>query len=190
MGAEISGLHAHTLMQPKAETVQTDHPAAGRRSFASLIQEPTRGSGEQEGTAKEASSQVTGSGDVSSTSGSQLEQHRLELMKQLSQMPTDESLNKVIPELMNDSSRSRLLREAMKGLGYETDANRLSERFGQVESEWYQIERIMKSDDKLSPGELLGLQARLYQVTQHVELISRVVDQMNNGVKTILNTNV
>ena len=42
----------------------------------------------------------------------------------------------------------------------------------------------------LSPGELLALQARLYQVSQHIEVMSKVVDQMAGGIKTVLNTNV
>jgi hypothetical protein len=37
---------------------------------------------------------------------------------------------------------------------------------------------------------LLGLQARLYQVAQHVEVVSKVIDQVTGGVKTILNTNI
>jgi hypothetical protein len=63
-------------------------------------------------------------------------------------------------------------------------------RFGQIETEWNQVEAIMRSNKDLSTSELLGLQARLYQVTQHVEVLSKVVDQVTGGVKTILNTNV
>ena len=48
----------------------------------------------------------------------------------------------------------------------------------------------MRSDKDLSSGELLGLQARLYQVSQHIDVMSKVVDQMTSGIKTILNTNV
>jgi hypothetical protein len=39
-------------------------------------------------------------------------------------------------------------------------------------------------------GELLGLQARLYQVSQQVEVMSKVIDQVTGGIKTILNTTV
>jgi hypothetical protein len=63
-------------------------------------------------------------------------------------------------------------------------------RFGQVENEWNQVESVMRSNRELSTTELLGLQARLYQVTQHVEVLSKVVDQVTGGIKTILNTNV
>ncbi len=66
----------------------------------------------------------------------------------------------------------------------------MSGQFTQVESEFKQVESIMKSDKNLSPGELLALQARLYQVSQHIEVMSKVVDQMAGGIKTILNTNV
>ena len=48
----------------------------------------------------------------------------------------------------------------------------------------------MMSDRDLSTGELLGLQARLYQVSQHIEVMSKVVDQVTGGIKSILNTNI
>ena len=59
-----------------------------------------------------------------------------------------------------------------------------------LETDWLNVERIMTSDKGLSTGELLGLQARLYQVSQHVEVVSKVVDQVTGGIKTILNTNI
>ena len=63
-------------------------------------------------------------------------------------------------------------------------------RLGQVENEWNQVEQIMRTSPDMSTGELLALQARLYQVSQHVEVLSKVVDQVTGGIKTILNTNV
>ena len=66
----------------------------------------------------------------------------------------------------------------------------LAGRFTQVENEYKAVEDIMKSDKSLSQGELLALQARLYQVSQHIEVMSKVVDQMAGGIKTVLNTNI
>jgi hypothetical protein len=78
----------------------------------------------------------------------------------------------------------------MGGVGNTPKGTDLRGQFSKVEGEWHQLESIMKSDKDLSQGELLGLQARLYQVSQHVEVMSKVVDQVTGGVKTILNTNV
>ena len=66
----------------------------------------------------------------------------------------------------------------------------LGGKFIQVENEYKGVEAIMRSNSNLTPGELLALQARLYQVSQHIEVMSKVVDQMAGGIKTVLNTNV
>ncbi len=59
-----------------------------------------------------------------------------------------------------------------------------------TEKEWNAVQQIMSSDKNLSQGELLALQQRLYMVSQHVEVMSKVVDQMAGGIKTVLNTNI
>ena len=83
-----------------------------------------------------------------------------------------------------------LLREAMNGVDNTPTGTNLKGMFGKVEGEWFNLEQFMRSDKDLSTGELLGLQARLYQVSQHIDVMSKVVDQMTSGIKTILNTNV
>jgi hypothetical protein len=59
-----------------------------------------------------------------------------------------------------------------------------------TQSDWAGIEKIFMSGKNLSQSELLFLQARLYQVSQHVDVMSKIIDQMTGGVKTILNTNI
>lgn len=124
-------------------------------------------------------------------SGASVEQLRIELTRRLSQMPSSaKSLDDIWPELMNTRTRMGLLSEAMKGVDRTPTGANLKGLFGKVEGEWFNLEQIMKSDKDLSTGELLGVQARLYQVTQHIDVMSKVVDQMTSGIKTILNTNV
>jgi phage shock protein A len=41
-----------------------------------------------------------------------------------------------------------------------------------------------------SPGDLLKMQVQMYQLTQNVEIVSKVVDEVNSGVKQILQTQV
>jgi hypothetical protein len=124
-----------------------------------------------------------------------LEKLRLELVDRLNSVNSlpdgTKSLNDLYPRLLESRSRFKLLNEAMSNLR-STAPNKvdLQGRFGQVEREWFDLERVMLSDRELSSGELLGLQARLYQVSQHIEMLSKVVDQMTSGVKTVLNTNV
>jgi hypothetical protein len=126
-----------------------------------------------------------------SVSGASLEQLRTELTKRLNQIPNaNKSFDEIWPELLRTRTRMGLLREAMQGVDKSPTGTNLKGLFGRVEGEWYGLEQIMKSDKDLSSGELLGLQARLYQVSQHIDVMSKVVDQMTSGIKTILNTNV
>ena len=124
-------------------------------------------------------------------SGASVDQLRTELTRRLSRMPRDaKSLDDIWPELLRSGTKMSLLREAMKGVDNTPTGTNLKGLFGKVEGEWFNLEKVMKSDKDLSTGELLGLQARLYQVSQHIDVMSKVVDQMTSGIKTILNTNV
>jgi hypothetical protein len=124
-------------------------------------------------------------------SGAQLERMRVELAQRINNLtPGSSKINALLPELIDSRTRMGLLREAMKGVGPQAQGTDLRGRFAQVENEWLNIESLMRSNKDLSTGELLGLQARLYQVSQHVEVMSKVVDQVTSGIKTILNTTV
>jgi hypothetical protein len=153
------------------------------RSFQSVLQDgSTRPRTVQETTSREKSDAV---------SGATLEQLRNELTRRLNQIPNNaKSFDDIWPELLRTRTRLGLLREAMTGVDNTPTGANLKGLFGRVEGEWYGLEQIMRSDKDLSSGELLGLQARLYQVSQHIDVMSKVVDQMTSGIKTILNTNV
>jgi hypothetical protein len=126
------------------------------------------------------------------TSGARIEQLRLELMERNNQLANDKkTLDQLIPDLSDPKTRRGLLREAMQGIKSPTMAGRdFKGILGDIENRWLGVERTMTSEQDLSTGELLGLQARLYQVAQHVEVVSKVIDQVTGGVKTILNTNI
>lgn len=125
-------------------------------------------------------------------SGASLDQLRDELTRRLDRIPANKksSFDEIWPELLRTNTRMGLLREAMKGIDNTPTGTNLKGVFGKVENEWFNLEQVMRSDKDLSSGELLGLQARLYQVSQHIDVMSKVVDQMTSGIKTILNTNV
>lgn len=125
-------------------------------------------------------------------SGAKLEKMHRELMQRYNQIPQGTPTASILmPEMIDGQNRLGLLRKAMEGVGSGSPVGTdLRGRFRQVENEWQDVERVLRSNKELSTGELLGLQARLYQVSQHVEVMSKVVDQMTGGIKTILNTNV
>ena len=88
------------------------------------------------------------------------------------------------------SNIKKVLSEVLSGGVNKNQSSGVIGKFTDVENEVHNVNSIMMSDKNLSQGELLGLQARLYQVSQHIDVLSKMVDQMTSGVKTILNTNV
>lgn len=182
MGDAISGIMSGGVSGQINNAVRQAQQNQGGRSFESVL----RGGG---GGAADPGALA---GGEPRTSGAQLERMRAELTQRIETMPPGSSkINALLPEFIDSRTRLGLLREAMNSVNRPGASTvDLRGRFAQVENEWSQIESIMKSNKSLSTGELLGLQARLYQVSQHVEVMSKVVDQVTNGIKTILNTNV
>ncbi|MEZ5307633.1 MAG: hypothetical protein R2684_10860 [Pyrinomonadaceae bacterium] len=131
-----------------------------------------------------------GTGDVS---GRELDAKLERLQQELSGTiapPNRPQSEPLPPELLDARTRMGLLQEAKREIGEARAVNGVSETLLGIESNYNEVAAIMSSDQKLTPGQLLALQARLYQVSQHIEVMSKVVDQMAGGIKTVLNTNV
>jgi hypothetical protein len=155
-----------------------------KRSFEAVLQDGGTRPRTVEGSA-------SGEKSTEGVSGASLEQMRADLARRLDRIPTnDKTVDQIWPELLRTHTRLGMLREAMSGVDHTPTGTNLKGVFGRVENEWFNLEQVMRSDKDLSSGELLGLQARLYQVSQHIDVMSKVVDQMTGGIKTILNTNV
>ncbi|HVF55389.1 MAG TPA: hypothetical protein VM934_04515 [Pyrinomonadaceae bacterium] len=182
MADPISGVAHGAISQNLGGEKMQQQGGAGGRSFESVLQK----------TQGEAAEAQAGAGAERTMSGAKLEEMRVDLMKRVGNLPPGASnVNALLPELIDSRTRLGMLRDVIGKSGNGTPVGTdLRGRFGQIENEWYQVEGIMKSNKDLSTTELLGLQARLYQVSQHVEVLSKVVDQVTGGIKTILNTNV
>lgn len=154
-----------------------------KRSFESFLQ-------------KETSTQTGETEKTQTISGSDLQQKLDEMQTELTKAnqkinQDSNKINQMLPELLDSKSRFSLLKEAQSKIGDTSKVtNNLQGNFEQIESEFKAVEAIMRSDKNLSQGELLALQARMYQVGQHIEVMSKVVDQMAGGIKTVLNTNI
>jgi hypothetical protein len=112
-------------------------------------------------------------------------------MQRTAHIPADNAkLNELMAQVTNQKTTLGMFREAIKSVGSKSEAGNIVGRFSQVEKEVNQLDALMASGKEFSQGEFLGLQMRVYQVAQHVEVLSKVVDQMTGGIKTILNTNV
>lgn len=195
--AIVSQIFQQTLQNQTQKQPQQPQ-TGGKRTFESYMQEMQE-SQQQSGQRTNQTEQTTSTTTTSTqtrTSGvemqSKLEQMQTDLAQRFAQNPADKSkINMMLPGLLDSKTRLGMLKEAYSKLGNTSQVtNDLAGRFTQVENEYRQVESIMRSDKNLSPGELLALQARLYQVSQHIEVLSKVVDQMAGGIKTVLNTNV
>jgi hypothetical protein len=184
MADPVSGIVQGNLSQQLEGQRFQQQQGAGSRSFESILRQQ-----EGDGQALGAPQQTQPPEPVS---GAKIERMRLDLMERVGKLPPGSpNVNALLPELLDSRTRLGMLRDVISKSNAPGSAGPdLRGRFGQIETEWNQVESIMRSNKDLSTTELLGLQARLYQVTQHVEVLSKVVDQVTGGVKTILNTNV
>ncbi|HEV2801918.1 MAG TPA: hypothetical protein VGW12_15685 [Pyrinomonadaceae bacterium] len=184
MSDPVSGVMSQVVSEHLGgATHQAQQQKEGGRSFESVLQ--------QNGGQSGGGDVQNPAGQPAQISGAELERLRVDLQQRIESMPVGASNKSVVlPEWLDTRTRLGLLREALGSVGNTPKGTDLRGQFGRVEAEWKQLESIMMSDNQLSQGELLGLQARLYQVSQHVEVMSKVVDQVTGGVKTILNTNV
>jgi hypothetical protein len=190
----ISGVAGQLFQQIlENQNLKQQPQPANNRTFESYLQQDAKTQTEDKSVTQTQTVEKTQNPTVSGAEMQQkLDQMEAELADRFKQQNQDQTkINKMLPDLLDSKSRLGMLKEAYSKIGDTSKVtNDLSGRFTQVESEYKQVEAIMNSDKNLSSGELLALQARLYQVGQHIEVMSKVVDQMAGGIKTVLNTNV
>ena len=186
MGETVSGIIQKQLgaNAPGAEKLQQSQNG---RSFESVLQK-----GNQQSA---PNAETQGANQTGKIDDPKMEAMRVDLMKRYQKIPEGmPKVTAIFPEFIDTKTRMSsfrsLLDKAIDNVGASQRATDVKGRFAQVENEWLQLENVMRSDKELTQGEMLGLQARLYQVSQHIDVLSKVVDQMTSGVKTILNTNV
>ena len=188
----ISGMVGQVLQQaiqnPTAKQ-QQQPVATEKKSFESVLQQQQdKAVSNEQNTMQNPTTQTTSGTDMSK----KLEDLQTQLSQKINQNNVDQNkYSKMLPDWMNTETRMGMLKDAYSNIPNTTKVTGdLSGRMIQVEGEYKAVEAIMHSNKNLSPGELLALQARLYQVSQHIEVMSKVVDQMAGGIKTVLNTNV
>lgn len=64
----------------------------------------------------------------------------------------------------------------------------LRQRLLSVDSQFQATGRLVNNTSGASPGELLKIQLQVYQMSENLELMSKVVEQVTSGMKTILQT--
>lgn len=187
MSDPISGVVSGGMSQSlDSATKQLRQNQGGGTSFQSVL-EQSGGQGTNTQTTAGQTAQVQGSNLPQVP-----EQARLDLLQRVGSLPPGApNIFALLPELLYPRTKLTMLQQAMNGVGNSPKASDVRGQLAKLESEYNQIDSFMKSNKgDLSQGELLFWQQRLYQVTQHVEVMSKVVDQATGGIKTILNTNI
>ena len=197
MSDMISGVAGQLFQQilENQNSLKQQPQSSGNRTFESYLQQDTKTQAPTDDKSM-IQTQTVDKPQNPTTSGvemqQKLDQMEAELANRFKQQNQNQTnVNKMMPELLESKSRLGLLKDAYSKIGDTSKMTKdLGGRFSQVENEYKEVESIMRSDKNLSTGELLALQARLYQVGQHIEVMSKVVDQMAGGIKTVLNTNI
>jgi hypothetical protein len=65
------------------------------------------------------------------------------------------------------------------------------QRLASIDSQFQSVGRLLKSaQGSKNEADLMNLQMHMYQLSENLELMSKVVEQMTSGVKSILQTQV
>jgi len=63
------------------------------------------------------------------------------------------------------------------------------ERLASIDNQYHSAGKLMNSiQGSTNPGDLMKVQMQMYQLTENLELMSKVVEQVTSGVKSILQT--
>jgi hypothetical protein len=92
-------------------------------------------------------------------------------------------------------NRSKLenLRAELDRVGASGETGKVGNYLEGIDKEMASLEGILNNIDANTPVnsmEMLKLQTKMHHITEHVTIISKVVDQISSGIKTILQTNV
>lgn len=94
-------------------------------------------------------------------------------------------------EMKNNKTGVERLRQAVGAMPKIKALEPIRQRLSAIETQFEQSGKLLKGLGTLdSPQGLLKVQVQMYQLTQNIELMSKVVDQVNSGIKTVLQTQV
>jgi pyruvate carboxylase len=181
--SQIVSSVAQAAMQQGPEKQMQQNQTQTKTSFEETLQKTEKQS--QDSTVSVQKTQE-------SFNNPQINQLQNELQGKYQQIPQvgPTSKSDLLPNYDMLGGRMSLLKETVQGLTKAPDASGIRDYMGRAENMYGDVVKMMNSNKDLRPGELLALQARMYMISQHIDVMSKVVDQMTGGVKTVLNTNI
>jgi len=85
------------------------------------------------------------------------------------------------------------LRAELERVGSTEETGKVGNYLNGIDKEFASLEGILNNLDinaPINPLEMIKLQTKMEFITEHVEILSKVVEQINTGMKTILQTNI
>jgi hypothetical protein len=85
------------------------------------------------------------------------------------------------------------LRAELDRVGAKDETNKVNNYLTGLDKEFSALQGVLENIDinaPINPLEMIKLQTKMEFVTEHVEILSKVVEQISTGVKTILQTNI
>jgi hypothetical protein len=174
---------AQTAMQQGPEKQTQQNQTQAKTSFEETLQKA-----EQKPQVSESAMQKT----QETLKNPAIEKIQADLQNTMQQFPRTSPTSKsdLLPDYDMLNGRVSVLKDVMQGLTKAPDASGLRDYMKRTENMYGDVVSMMNSNKDLRPGELLTLQARMYMISQHIDVMSKVVDQMTGGIKTVLNTNI
>ena len=105
---------------------------------------------------------------------------------------TSQRPNTMPAETMRDS-RSRIdqLKNRVDALGKSPSLSSLRTRLAQLDTEYQRVgAHVDAASISASPQQLIKLQKDMYQLSENINIVSKMVDQATSSVKSILQTQV
>lgn len=182
MSQMISSI-AQTAMQQGPEKQLQQNQTQTKTSFEETLQKT-----EQQTQVSDVSRQKT----QESFNNPTVDQLQTELQDKYRQIPplNPTSKSDILPDFEMLGSKMSMFKDLRNGLTKAPSASGLQDYMKRTENMYGDVVSMMNTNRDLRPGELLTLQARMYMVSQHIDVMSKVIDQMTGGVKTVLNTNI
>ncbi|MBV9508143.1 MAG: hypothetical protein JO323_24390 [Acidobacteriia bacterium] len=82
------------------------------------------------------------------------------------------------------------LSSAVSKLPSDSSFTPIRERLRSIETQFQNSGTLINNTQDMNPQSLLKVQMQMYQLSENVELLSKVVDSVNSGVKTMLQMQV
>jgi hypothetical protein len=95
------------------------------------------------------------------------------------------------PEMRTAEADLARLNQKVEAMPKSESTSLLRDRLSMIEDKFGASQKILGGLDKLdSPRDLLKVQVEMYQMTQNIEILSKVVESMSGGMKQLLQTQV